>query len=85
MRRKQKKALIRILIAAVLMVVLGLVSHFTNINEYVLFALYMVPYLVVGYDVLWKAVKGIGRGQVFDENFLMAIATVGAIVLQEYT
>ena len=85
MRRKQKKALIRIIIAAVLMVVLGLLSHFTNINEYVLFALYMVPYLVVGYDVLWKAVKGIGRGQVFDENFLMAIATVGAIVLQEYT
>lgn len=85
MRRKQKKALIRIIIAAVLMVVLGLVSHFTNINEYVLFALYMVPYLVVGYDVLWKAVKGIGRGQVFDENFLMAIATVGAIILQEYT
>ena len=70
MRRKQKKALARILIAAVLMVVLGLIAHFTNINEYVLFALYMVPYLVVGYDVLWKAVKGIGRGQVFDENFL---------------
>ena len=85
MRRKQKKALARILIAAVLMVVLGLISHFTNINEYVLFALYMVPYLVVGYDVLWKAVKGIGRGQVFDENFLMAIATIGAIILQEYT
>ena len=85
MRRKQKKALIRIIVAAVLMIVLGLVSHFTNINEYVLFALYMVPYLVVGYDVLWKAVKGIGRGQVFDENFLMAIATVGAIILQEYT
>ena len=85
MRRKQKKALIRIIVAAVLMVVLGLVSHFTNINEYVLFALYMVPYLVVGYDVLWKAVKGIGRGQVFDENFLMALATIGAIVLQEYT
>lgn len=85
MRRKQKKTLVRIIIAAVLMVVLGLVAHFTNINEYVLFALYMVPYLVVGYDVLWKAVKGIGRGQVFDENFLMAIATVGAIILQEYT
>ncbi len=85
MRRKQKKALIRIIVAAVLMIVLGLVSHFANINEYVLFALYMVPYLVVGYDVLWKAVKGIGRGQVFDENFLMAIATVGAIILQEYT
>ncbi|MBP5460370.1 MAG: heavy metal translocating P-type ATPase, partial [Clostridia bacterium] len=85
MRRKQKKALARILIAAVLMVVLGLIAHFTNINEYVLFALYMVPYLVVGYDVLWKAVKGIGRGQVFDENFLMAIATIGAIILQEYT
>ena len=85
MRRKQKKALIRIIIAAVLMIVLGLVSHFTPIPEAVLFALYMVPYLVVGYDILWKAVKGIGRGQVFDENFLMALATVGAIALQEYT
>ena len=85
MRRKQKMALIRIIVAAVLMIVLSLVSHFASINEYVLFALYMVPYLVVGYDVLWKAVKGIGRGQVFDENFLMAIATVGAIILQEYT
>ena len=85
MRRKQKKALARIIIAAVLMLALGLLSHFTNINEYVLFALYMIPYLVVGYDVLWKAIKGIGRGQVFDENFLMAIATVGAIILQEYT
>ncbi|MBR1703829.1 MAG: cadmium-translocating P-type ATPase [Clostridia bacterium] len=85
MRRKQKKALIRIIIAAVLMIVLGLVSHFTHIPESVLFALYMVPYLVVGYDILWKAVKGIGRGQVFDENFLMALATVGAIALQEYT
>ncbi|MBO4383376.1 MAG: cadmium-translocating P-type ATPase [Clostridia bacterium] len=85
MRRKQKKALARIIIAAALMLVLGLLSHFTNINEYVLFALYMIPYLVVGYDVLWKAIKGIGRGQVFDENFLMAIATVGAIILQEYT
>ncbi len=85
MRRKQKKALIRIIISAVLMVILGLVSHYTNINEILLFALYMVPYLVVGYDVLWKAIKGIGRGQVFDENFLMALATVGAIILQEYT
>lgn len=85
MRRKQKKALARILIAAAMMVVLGLLSHFTYINEYVLFALYMIPYLVVGYDVLWKAVKGIGRGQIFDENFLMALATVGAIVLREYT
>ncbi len=79
MRRKQKKALARIIVAAVLMLALGLLSHFTDINEYVLFA------LVVGYDVLWKAIKGIGRGQVFDENFLMAIATVGAIILQEYT
>ena len=85
MRKKQKQALVRIIVAAVLMVVLGLLSHFTDINQYLLFALYMVPYFVVGYDVLWKAVKGIGRGQVFDENFLMALATVGAIALQEYT
>ena len=85
MRKKQKQALARIIVAAVLMVALGLVSHFTNINGYLLFALYMIPYLIVGYDVLWKAVKGIGRGQVFDENFLMAVATVGAIALQEYT
>lgn len=85
MRRKQKKMLVRILVAAVLTVALVLVRHFTTINEYVLFALFMVPYLVVGYDVLWKAIKGIGRGQVFDENFLMALATVGAIALQDYT
>lgn len=85
MRRKQKQALVRIIVAAVLMIVLGLLSHFTNLPEPVIFALYMVPYLVVGYDVLWKAVKGIGRGQVFDEHFLMALATVGAIILREYT
>lgn len=85
MRRKQKKTLVRIIVAAVLMVVLALVSHFTDVPKALLFALYMVPYLVVGYDILWKAMKGIGHGQVFDENFLMAVATVGAIVLQEYT
>lgn len=82
MTRKQKKVLIRILIAAVL--VIGLL--FAPIrNPYLRFALFMVPYLVIGYDILRKAFLGVIHGEVFDENFLMAVATVGAILLGEYT
>lgn len=81
MTKKQKKVLIRIIIAAVLMV--GL--HFVPVQGYLKLTLYMIPYLVIGYDILRKAVLGIIRGQVFDENFLMAVATVGAICLGEYT
>ena len=77
MNKKQKKMLWRIIVAAVLMVAL----HFVPVTGLVRFALYMVPYFIVGYDILWKAVLGIWNRQVFDENFLMAVATVGAIVI----
>lgn len=84
MTKKQKKMLIRIISAIVLLVVYGIVAQFVTFNKYIEFALYMVPYLVIGYDILKKAFKGITKGQVFDENFLMAVATVGAIALGDY-
>ena len=74
MNKKQKKVLARIIIAAVLMIIL----HFIPVKGIIRFLLYMVPYLVIGYDILKKAFKGIKNKQVFDENFLMAVATVGA-------
>ena len=77
MNKKQKKMLIRILITAVLMVVL----HFVPASGILRFVLYMIPYAIIGYDILIKAGKGIKNRQPFDENFLMAVATVGAIVL----
>ena len=80
MSKKQKKVLIRIIISAVLLI--GL--HFVPVTGWVRFLLYMVPYLVIGYDILKKAFKGILNRQVFDENFLMAVATVGAICLGDY-
>ncbi len=78
MTRKQRKVLIRIITSAVLLIALLFVPFK---NEYLRFACFMVPYLIIGYDILIKAVKGIFRGQVFDENFLMAIATVGAVAI----
>lgn len=80
MNKKQKKVLRRIIIAAVCIVILELLP----IKEHIKFVLYMIPYLVIGYDILIKAWKGIRNKQVFDENFLMAIATVGAIALGIY-
>jgi Cd2+/Zn2+-exporting ATPase len=80
MNKKQKKMLIRIIVAAVLMVVLSQLP----LEGYLRLVLYMVPYLVIGYDILKKAFKGIRNKQVFDENFLMAVATVGAILLGDY-
>ncbi|MGN0298777.1 MAG: heavy metal translocating P-type ATPase [Lachnospiraceae bacterium] len=80
MNKKQKKVLIRIIIAAVCMIVL----HFLPVEGYLRFGLYMIPYLTIGYDILLKAWKGIKNQQVFDENFLMAVATVGAILLGDY-
>lgn len=82
MTKKQKKVLIRIMISAVLVVVFGLLPVE---DGYLRLALFLVPYLIIGYDILRKAVLGIFNGQVFDENFLMALATVGAIILGEYT
>lgn len=81
MSRKQRKSLIRILIAGAMLIGFA----FLKVEGIWRLFLYMIPYLILGYDVLKKALKGIGRGQVFDENFLMALATVGAIVLGEYT
>ena len=80
MNKKQKKVLVRIIVAFVLLIVLS----FVPVDGWIQFALYMIPYLVIGYDILKKAVKGIMNRQVFDENFLMAVATVGAIALGDY-
>ena len=77
MSKKQKKMLVRIIIAAALMAVF----HFIPVRGYVRFALYLVPYLVIGYDILLKAFKGIKNRQPFDESLLMSVATVGAIVI----
>lgn len=81
MNKKQKKVLKRIIIAVLLMIVIKLLP----VDGIVEFVLFMIPYLVIGYDILRKAGKGILNRQVFDENFLMAVATVGAIALGEYT
>ena len=81
MTKKQKKAMIRIIIAVVLVRLISLLP----VKGYIRFALFMIPYLVIGYDILCKAVKGIMNRQVFDENFLMAVATIGAIALGDYT
>lgn len=80
MSKKQKKNLIRIIAATLIMAVLLLLP----LSGYARLVLFLIPYLIVGYDILKKAVKGIFRGQVFDENFLMAVATVGAFILGEY-
>lgn len=77
MNKKQKKMLARIIIAAVLMVV----CNFIPVEGILKFILFMIPYFIIGYDILRKAVKGIINRQVFDENFLMAVATVGAIAI----
>lgn len=80
MNKKQKKVFIRILIAIFCLILI----QFVNVNAYMTFGLYMIPYLIIGYDIMLKAVKGIKNKQVFDENFLMAVATIGAICLGEY-
>lgn len=81
MTKKQKKSLIRIIVAAVLMVAFS----FVPLEGVFRLVLFLIPYFIIGYDVLRKSVKGILKKQVFDENFLMAVATVGAIALGEYT
>lgn len=80
MNKKQKRNLIRIIVAAILMIVL----HFAPVSGMVRFGLYLVPYLIIGYDILWKAFKGVKNRQPFDESLLMAIATLGAIILAVY-
>lgn len=80
MNKKQKKMLIRILISAALLIALS----FAPVTGIARFVLYLVPYLIIGYDILLKAFKGIKNRQMFDENFLMAVATVGAIAIALY-
>lgn len=85
MSRKQKKMLVRIIVTAVLFAGLFVFEKFVPITSRILrLAVYMVPYLVISYDILKKAFKGIIKGQVFDENFLMAVASVGAVAIAVY-
>lgn len=84
MNKKQKKMLIRIIIAFILSIMLKLITKLVDFNtitagNYIIFVLYLIPYFVIGYDILKKALKGIKNRQVFDENFLMAVATIGAL------
>lgn len=84
MNKKQKSVLYRIIIAVVLMAGIMVAEQFIEANRFVWFGVYLIPYAVIGYDILKKAFKGIIKGQVFDENFLMAIATVGALAIGLY-
>lgn len=85
MSRKQKKMLVRIIVTAVMFAGLFVFEKFVPITSRILrLAVYMVPYLVISYDILKKAFKGIIKGQVFDENFLMAVASVGAVAIAVY-
>lgn len=84
MSKKQKKVLVRIIVALVLLAGVILLDKLALLPQWTMIVLYLVPYLVIGYDILWKALKGIKNRQVFDENFLMAVATVGALCLQEF-
>ena len=102
MTRKQKKTLIRIIVAAALLIAVSLLPDIPMRTEIPLLTesvdgapdyglvllkwpFYLIPYLIIGWDILWKAIRNIGHGQIFDENFLMCVATVGALVLGEYS
>lgn len=80
MTKKQKKVLYRIIVASVLLIAL----HFVPVQGLLRFVFYLIPYVIIGYDILRKAVLGIVHGEVFDENFLMSVATVGAMILAIY-
>ena len=84
MSKKQKKVLVRIIVALALLAGVILLDKLALLPQWAMIVLYLVPYFVIGYDILWKALKGIKNRQVFDENFLMAVATVGALCLQEF-
>ena len=87
MNKKQKKMLVRIIISLILVVVFSElpIDEHQKFGTYLRFGLFMIPYLIIGHDILKKALKGIRNKQVFDENFLMAVATIGAILLGDYT
>lgn len=84
MNKKQKTILYRIIVSAVLVVAVTVLEKLLDLNVWIAAVLYLIPYFVIGYDILKKAWKGILKRQVFDENFLMAVATVGAIALGEF-
>ena len=84
MTKKQKKILVRIIVSVILLALVWTADELIEFNVWIRLALYLVPYFIIGYDILKKAIKGIFKGQVFDENFLMAVATVGAFVLKEF-
>lgn len=84
MTKKQKTVLYRIIASAILILGISILCEFADVNIWGQVVLYLIPYLVIGYDILRKAFKGILNKQVFDENFLMAIATVGAMLLGEF-
>ena len=79
-----KKRLIRIIVGAVIYAAAILIDIFAGINHWIVFGIFLVSFLMIGGDVIWKALRNIARGRIFDENFLMLIATVGAFVLQDY-
>ena len=88
MTKKQKKMLYRIIITFILFSILMVTEHLgmlEKFNTIVLFIIYLIPYLVIGYDIVWKAARNIKNGQIFDENFLMMVATFGAFGVQEYS
>lgn len=84
MSKKQKKVVVRIFAALALLAGAILLDKLALLPQWAMIVLYLVPYFVIGYDILWKALKGIKNRQVFDENFLMAVATVGALCLQDF-
>ncbi len=84
MSKKQKKRLIRILIAAALFGAVWLIDRFLPLPPWATLLLYLAPYFIAGWDVLWKSARNISHGQVFDECFLMAVATIGALIIGEY-
>lgn len=84
MTRKQKRMLIRILIAAVLFLTALITDHTLHPSMWIVLPIFAAAYLVVGWDILWKAIRNISHGQIFDENFLMAIASLGAFAMQEF-
>ena len=84
MNKKQKKVLYRILLSLGFMIGIMILTSYVSLNLYIEVILYLIPYFIIGYDILKKAIKGILKRQVFDENFLMAVATVGAMCLGEF-
>ena len=84
MNRKQKRVLIRIIVSALIFLPLFIACHIVSIEWYIQLPIFLVAYFTIGYDVLWKALKGIKNGQIFDENFLMVIATIGAFAIQSF-